>query len=77
MVTEELVPIVLACTAWGFHLRHQVVCFQCDNSAIVAALQKGSAKDEHVMHLLQSLWFLAAFHDFSSQSAGITGIKKL
>ena len=74
-MTKELVPIVLACAVWGFHLRHQVVRFQCDNSAVVAALQKGSAKDEHVMLLLRSLWFLTAFHDFSLQSAHIPGIE--
>jgi len=74
IMIKELVPIVLACAVWGFHLRHQVVRFQCDNSAVVAALQKGSAKDEHVMHLLRSLWFFTAFHDFSVQSAHIPGV---
>jgi len=40
----------------------------------MAALQKGSAKEKHVMHLLRSLWFFTAFYDINLQSAHIPGV---
>jgi len=71
ILTKELVPIILACVMWGTHLQHKAVQFQCDNSAVVVALQKGSAKEKHVMHLLRSLWFFMAFYDINLHSAHI------
>ena len=63
--TKELAPIVLACAVWGNDLSQKAVQFQCDNAAVVAALKKGSAKDEFVMHLLRSMWFFTAFYNIN------------
>ena len=72
---KELVTIVLAYEVWGFHLRHQVVCFQCDNSAVVAALQKRLSKRWTCNAFATIPVVFKAFHDFSLQSAGIPGIE--
>ena len=37
--------------------------FQCDNTGVGAAVQKGAAKDDLVMHLLHCLWFFMAHYD--------------
>lgn len=67
-------PIVLACAAWGPLLQRQVVSFQCDNMAVVTAVQKGSAKDDHVMHLLRSLWFFTSHYDVALRIIHIAGV---
>ena len=62
-MAKELLPIVLSTAVWGPQLRrHQVLC-QCDNSSVVAAIKKGSARDVVVMQLLHSLWFFVAHYD--------------
>ena len=33
----------------------------------MVALQKGPAKDKHVMHLSRSLWFFTTFYDINLQ----------
>ena len=57
IMVKELVPIVLACAAWGPMLTSQTVHFQCDNTRMVAAIQKGTSKEQHAMHLLRCLCF--------------------
>lgn len=74
IMVKELVPIVLACAAWGPSLQQKVVLFQCDNMAVVAAVQKGSARDDHVMHLLRSLWFFTSHYDITLRIAHIAGV---
>ena len=71
IMTKELAPIVLACAVWGKELSSKAVQFQCDNAAVVAALKKGSAKDEFIMHLLRSMWFFTAF--YNNQGVAIAG----
>ena len=73
IMTKELAPIVLACAVWGKELSSKAVQFQCDNAAVVAALKKGSAKDEFIMHLLRSMWFFTAFYNINIQAVHIPG----
>ena len=42
---KELVPIVMATALWGPQWAGSVVCCHCDNAAIVAAINNGSARD--------------------------------
>lgn len=60
IAAKELVPIILACRAWG-HAWHacQVRCM-CDNQVVVAALRSRTTKDTGVMHLLRCLVFVEA-----------------
>ena len=61
IMAKELVPIILSCAVWGRQLT--TILFQCDNTGVVAAVQKGSSKDDLVMHLLRCLWFFTAYFD--------------
>ena len=62
---KELVPIFLSCAVWGPRMARKSICFQCDNTGVVAAIKKGSAKEEVVMHLLRALWFFCAHFDIA------------
>ena len=73
IMAKELVPIVLSCAVWGPLMRHKIALFQCDNTGVVAAIRKGSAKEEVVMHLLRALWFFAAHFDIAITIEHIAG----
>ena len=60
---KELVPIVMAVTLWGPYWAGQRVCCLCDNAAVVAAVNKGSARDPTLAHLLRLLAFASAILD--------------
>ena len=62
IMAKEMAPILLSCGAWGPHLTRLRVKFECDNSSVVAAIQKGSAKDDTTMHLLRCLFFFVAYY---------------
>lgn len=57
---KELVPIILACAAWGVSWRACRVRCRCDNQVVVSALRSRSSKDRGVMHLLRCLVFVEA-----------------
>lgn len=59
---------------WGRQLAHKAVKFQCDNTGVVAAVNKGSAKEPMVMHLLRCLWFFTAHFDTVIVAEHIPGI---
>ncbi len=58
---------------WAHQLAHKTVLFQCDNTGVVAAMKKGTANEELVMHLLRSLWFFVAHYDISVSIEYIAG----
>ena len=60
IMAKEVVPIVLSCAKWGHQLAHKTVLFQCDNIGVMAAVKRGTAKEDLVMHLLCFLWFFVA-----------------
>ena len=64
-MAKELVPTVLSCAVWGPQMSRKSVLFQCDNTGVVAAIKKGSAKEDRVMQLLRALWFFVAHFDIS------------
>lgn len=59
---KELIPIILACEAWGATWYGQRVLCHCDNEAVVACLRSRSSKQKGIMHLLRCLVFLEAWH---------------
>ena len=65
IMAKELVPIVLSCAVWGPQMSRKSVLFQCDNAGVVAAIKKGSTKEDRVMQLLCALWFFVAHFDIS------------
>ncbi len=54
--TKELVPIAIAAAVWGSKWVGEHICFHSDSMAVVASLQKRSAKSSF-MHLLRCLFF--------------------
>ena len=74
IMAKELVPIVLSCAVWGPLFMKSTVLFQCDNLGLVAAITKGSSKDQTVMHLLRTLWFFVAIFDMHIVTEHITGV---
>ena len=73
IMAKELVPIVFSCAVWGPQLSGRTILFRCDNSSVVAAVNKGTAKESIVMHLLRCLWFFTAFYDISLLCEHIAG----
>lgn len=73
IMAKELVPIIISCAVWGPLLTHKHIQFQCDNQSLVSAINKGSAKDNMVMHLLRCLWFFTASFDIQITATHLPG----
>ena len=74
IMAKELAPIMLSCIVWGPKLATKHTLFQCDNAGLVAAIKKGSSKDQTVMHLLRSMWFFTALFDIEMTIEHIPGV---
>ena len=72
---KELVPIVLAVALWGPQWAGTNVCCWCDNSAVVWAINKGSARDPKLMSLLCSLCFFCAVYKVILTARHLPGIR--
>ena len=75
IMAKELVPIVISCAIWGPILSRKSVLFKCDNTGVVAAIKKGSAREPLVMHLLRTLWFFVAHFDICINIEHIPGVR--
>ena len=73
-MAKELVPIVLSCVAWGRQLAGRHVLIECDNSSVVAAVNKHYTKEQKAMHLLQSLWCFVTYFDIDVKCKHIAGV---
>ena len=73
IAAKELVPIVAAAAIWGKQWARSRVQFNCDNMAVVSAISSGSARDQHLRHLLRCLFFMSATWGFSVVAAHIPG----
>ncbi len=65
IATKEIIPILFAAAIWGTLWRGTTVTCFCDNTAVVAALRKGNARDEALMHIIRCLSFYAAHFNFT------------
>ena len=52
IMAKELVLIILSTAVWGPQLLRSQVCYQCDDSSVVAVLSKGSAREMIGLQLL-------------------------
>lgn len=75
IMVKELCPIVCACAVWGPGWRGESVLCQCDNLAVVCAINSGSSRESSgaVMHLLRSLFFIVSFFGFSLKASHVAG----
>ena len=70
----ELYPILVMVHVFGHLLRNSNILFHCDNSAVVAILNKQSSKDKTVMKLVRPLVLYLVGHNISLRSIHIPGL---
>ena len=70
---KELLPIVLAGAIWRRQWSGLRIQCLCDNAAVVAIVNSGSSKHPLVMHLMRSLFFIAAHFKFTLVASHIPG----
>ena len=61
---KELVPVTMAAALWGPQWSGKHICFHSDNMAVVAVLQRRSAKSPPLMYLLRCVSLFSAFYGF-------------
>ena len=71
---KELLPIVMACAVWGKSWGGQRILARCDNAAVVAIMNSGTSKHPFAMHLMRSLFFIAACFHFTISATHIPGV---
>ena len=74
IAVKELAPIFVAAAAWGSDWKGALVQVQCDNTAVVEVINKGTARDRDIMQLMRCLAFLAAKGDFYVVASHIKGV---
>ena len=72
IATKELISIVIAVAMWGQHWTGQIVCWRCDNSAVVSVLNHHTSRDSELMHLLRCLTFFEARFSSGSSHFGVS-----
>ena len=70
---KELVPIVLAVAPWGHHWGGLRIRAQCDNMAVVFAINTGRARDKLLMQLLRYLYFYCAEYNITLSASHLRG----
>ncbi len=73
IAVKEFLPVVVAAATWGRHWGGCYIRFHSDNMAVVAVLNKRTAKDPLLIHYLRCLFFYAAFYKFHYSAAHIPG----
>jgi hypothetical protein len=68
---KELIPIILACNAWGPEWDRKRVTCHCDNQVIVASIRSRSSRHKGIMHLIRCLVFIEARHNCSIEATYI------
>ena len=74
IMAKELVPVVIMVAVWGPLLVKQSILLQCDNLSLLTSINKGTAKQTLVMHLLRSLWFFTAHYDIALTATHVLGV---
>ena len=74
---KELLPIVVAAAIWGDTWGQCHVIFYSDNAAVVSVIQRRSARDPSLLHLLRCLYFYAAQFQFTYTARHIPGVDNI
>ena len=69
----ELIPAVVAAALYGKYWAGKVVQFVIDNHAVVDILERGYSREDHLMHLVRLLVFLASHYNFWFTASHIPG----
>lgn len=73
IATLELIPVVIAVAVWGNSWRSAHVTCHCDNEAVVRVLNKGSAREASLAHLLRCLAFYLAHYQLTLSALHVAG----
>ena len=73
IAVKEMVPILLGAFLWGGEWGGRVIQCSCDNQAVVAVINTGTAKDGHLAHLLRCLHYAEAFYEFRLIARHVAG----
>ena len=74
MPYKELYALTRAASTWGSEWRGRKILFNCDCKPIVDAWRKGDSRQPHISHLIRTLLFIAATHDFNLNIIHIAGV---
>ena len=77
IVVKELVPVVLSAVMWGPFWKGQHVLFHIDNMAVVQVVEKLSAYDPRLCHMLRCLYFYSAHFQFTFSATHIPGVQNI
>ena len=70
---KELYPIALACLLWGHLWSGKKILFHCDNQPVVDIWASGTSRYPNIMHLVRSIFFCGATHNFTVLVSHIVG----
>ena len=74
IAAKKIVPVVAVVAVWGRGWCQHQVTFHSDNAAVVSVIQRRSAKDPLLLHLLRCLYFYAAYYQFSYCACHVPGV---
>ena len=63
----EAFNILVATRMWATEMQSQQVMLFCDNSAAVAGVQSGTARDPLIRGVAREVWLLCALHDIDME----------
>jgi len=70
---KELYAIVAAAQTWGHLWSRKRILFHCDNQAVTEIWRTGTSRSPELMHLVRSLYFIAANNNFTLLITHIQG----
>ena len=73
IAVKELIPVVIAAAIYGSRWKGKIIQFVVDNMAVVEVLNRSYCSDNHLMHLIRLLVFLASYHSFWFMAKHIAG----
>ena len=73
----ELYPIYVMMTIFGQLMKNSNILFHCDNSAVVAIINKQSSKDKTIMGIVRPLVMQLIKHNINLRSIHIPGVDNL
>ena len=68
---RELLAITIALSTWAQHLPRCKILFRCDNEAVVQILNTGVSRNPQMMHLIRTIFYIGACHDFECKAVHI------
>ena len=69
----ELIPILISGLIWGRQWAGKYVCCRCDNQSVVDIVQSRYSRDDDLMQLLRSLFFIEAAMGFNFIPVHVSG----